>query len=144
MPEQGLPAADRGALAAFLSTQKGQAWTRRPWEKKTGETKTGAALGRAIYSRAGCVACHGPSGTGGHPNPGAHGGSIPALAPLMSTYTKSELISKIKRGVVPEVHDGPPAEVDMPGWEGVLSGEELDALAAYLLTLAKTDPKDEF
>ena len=139
MPEQGLSAADRGALAAFLSTQKGQAWSRRPWHMKEG-----AARGRMIYSRAGCVACHGPAGTGGHPNPGAHGGIIPALAPLMGTYTKPELAAKIKRGVVPEIHDGPPAEVDMPGWEGVLDDGELDALADYLLTLAKTDPKDEF
>jgi hypothetical protein len=42
------------------------------------------------------------------------------------------------------VHDGPPAEVDMPGWEGVLDETELDALSDYLLSLAKDDPKDGF
>lgn len=62
----------------------------------------------------------------------------------MSTYKKDEVISKIKRGVIPEVHSGPPAVVSMPGWSGVLSESELDALADYLLTLAKTDPKDDF
>jgi cytochrome c553 len=137
MPEQGLSAPDRAALADFLSAQRGQAWGKsRPW-KADGD-------GREIYVRAGCVACHGPAGRGGHPNPGAHGGIIPALAPLMGTYKKDELISKIKRGAVPEVHDGPPAAVNMPGWSGVLDEAELGALANYLLTLAKTDPKDDF
>ena len=33
MPEQGLSASDRGALADFLSAQKGQAWgNERPWD----------------------------------------------------------------------------------------------------------------
>lgn len=137
MPEQGLSASDRAALADFLSAQKGQAWgDTRPWLP--------AGDGRGIYVRAGCVACHGPAGRGGHPNPGAHGGVIPALAPLMGTYKKDELISRIRRGVVPETHGGPPAEVTMPGWDGVLSDVELGALADYLLTLAKTDPKDDF
>lgn len=136
MPEQGLNASDLSALADHLSAQKGQAWgAARPWK---------AGDGRAIYLRAGCVACHGPAGRGGHPNPGAHGDVIPALAPLMATYKKDELIWKIRRGVVPEIHGGPPAAVNMPGWEGVLSEEELGALADYLLTLAKTDPKDDF
>lgn len=139
MPEQGLSAADRAALADFLSAQKGQAWGReRPWRRD------GSIDGRRAYAAAGCVACHGPAGRGGHPNPGAHGGVIPALAPLMSTYTKAELVSRIRRGSVPEVHGGPPAAVDMPGWAGVLDDAELDAVADYLLTLAKSGPKDDF
>jgi len=140
MPEQGLPAPDRKALADFLSNQKGAAWgSRRPWDRVYGVDQ-----GRIIYSRAGCVACHGPAGRGGHPNMGAHGDIIPALPALLATYKKDELISRIKRGLVPETHGGPPAKVDMPAWEGVLTDSELDALADYLLTLAKTDPKDEF
>lgn len=136
MPEQGLKAGDRAGLVEFLSAQKGQAWrTKRPWK---------AGDGKAIFNRAGCVACHGAGGIGGHPNPGAHGDMIPALPALLSTYTKEELISRIKRGSVPETHGGPPAAVDMPAWAGVLDDAELDALADYLMTLAKTDPKDEF
>ena len=140
MPEQGLSVSDRAALAEYLAQQKGQKWTRRPWLTGLGTPYSG----RQIYQLAGCVACHGPAGRGGHPNPGAHGGLIPALAPLMATYKKEELISRIRRGVIPEVHAGPPALVNMAGWDGVLNDAELDALAAYLLTLAKTDPKDEF
>ncbi len=137
MPEQGLSASNRAALADFLSEQKGQVWgAARPWRA--------AGDGHAIYTRAGCVACHGPAGRGGHPNPGAHGDIIPALAPLMATYKKNELIVKIKRGVVPEIHDGPPAAVSMPGWGGVLSEDELSALSDYLLSLATADPQDDF
>lgn len=137
MSEQGLSSADRAALAGFLSEQKGQAWgTSRPWRA--------AGDGRAIYARAGCIACHGAGGRGGHPNPGAHGDIIPALAPLMATYKKDELIAKIRRGVIPEIHGGPPAAVNMPGWDGVLGESELSALSDYLLTLAQTDTKDDF
>ncbi|MDX6769999.1 MAG: cytochrome c [Elusimicrobiota bacterium] len=141
MPEQRLAAADRAALAAWLSRQKGRAWEAvEPWDAETDPLDKGWV----IYGRAGCVACHGPAGRGGHPNPGAHGGVIPALAPLMSTYTAPELKAKLKKGVVPEVHDGPPAEVTMPGWEGVLDEGELDALVAYLLSLAGDQPKGEW
>lgn len=137
MPEQGLSAADRAALAGFLSEQKGQAWgTSRPW-RPSGD-------GRVIYARAGCVACHGPAGRGGHPNPGARGGMIPRLGPLLATYKKEELISKLKRGAVADAEDGQTAAVDMPPWDGVLSDAELDALADYLLTLAQINPKDDF
>lgn len=142
MPEQGLAAADREALALWLSEQKGRAWkTDEPWDA----VKDPLKKGETIYARAGCVACHGPAGRGGHPNPGAHGDVIPALAPLMGTYTKDELKARVKAGVTPETHGGPPAAVSMPGWAGVLDDGELDALADYLLTLAaKDDSKDGF
>ena len=132
MPEQGLSAADRAALAAFLSGQKGQSW----------EIRHPPLDGKAIYARAGCVACHGPGGRGGHPNPGGRGGWIPALPPLMGTYNKEELITKLKRGAKADAEPGRVAEVDMPGWDGVLEANELDALANYLLTLSKPGPKD--
>lgn len=141
MPEQGLPAPDRALLADWLSRQRGSAWgDAEPWDGVADP----AAKGALIYARAGCVACHGPAGRGGHPNPGAHGGVIPALGPLMGTYKADELKTKLKRGVVPEVHDGPPAEVSMAGWEGLLDEPELDALTVYLLSLAKDQPKEEW
>lgn len=141
MTEPGLHPSDRAALAGWLSRQRGSAWGDvEPWDAVAEPLRKG----ETVYARAGCVACHGPAGRGGHPNPGAHGGIIPALAPLMATYTADELKAKIKKGVVPEVHDGPPAEVDMPGWEGLLDEPELDALAAYLLSLAQDQPKSEW
>ena len=141
MPEQGLSAADRGALAEFLSAQKGQAWGEdRPWRG----IEPGEISGRDVYVRAGCVACHGPAGRGGHPNPGAHGDIIPALAPLMSTYNKEELKAKLKNGVIPDGHDGRTAAVVMPAWKGVLDEDELDALTAYLLSLGESQPKSDW
>lgn len=141
MPEQGLSDADRGAIADYLSAQKGEAWREdRPWRG----AEAGDSSGREIYIRAGCVACHGPAGRGGHPNPGAHGGVIPALGPLMPTYKADEVKAKLRRGVVPEVHDGPPAAVNMPPWKDVLSEDELDALTAYLLSLGESQPKPDW
>lgn len=140
MPEQGLSDADRDALAGYLSAQKGGAWGgERPWA-----ALTGAARGRAIYVRAGCVACHGAAGRGGHPNPGARGDVIPALAPLMGTYTSDELKRKIQDGVLPDGHDGLSPAVVMPAWKDVLSDEELDSLTAYLLSLAESQPKSDW
>jgi mono/diheme cytochrome c family protein len=141
MPEQGLAPADRAALADYLSAQKGQAWGEdRPWR---GE-EPGEISGRAVYVRAGCVACHGPAGRGGHPNPGAHGDAIPALAPLMATYTADELKTKIKDGVVPDGRDGLTPAVVMPAWKEALSSDELDALASYLLSLGGSQPKQDW
>ena len=135
MPRQGLADSDREALADYLTEQKGQAWgTGRPWSGLGG-----AEAGRSIYERAGCVACHGAEGRGGHPNPGARGGVIPALAALMGTYKKEELVARVRAGVTPET-GGAPAAVSMPAWAGVLSDLELSELADYLLSLA---PKGE-
>jgi mono/diheme cytochrome c family protein len=140
MPEQGLSDADRGALAEFLSGQKGQAWAgARPWT-----ALPGGEMGRAIYIHAGCIACHGVAGRGGHPNPGAHGDVIPALAPLMGTYTADELKAKIKSGVVPDGRDGMTPAVVMPAWKDVLSEDELDELTQYLLSLAESQPKSDW
>jgi mono/diheme cytochrome c family protein len=140
MPEQGLSAADRGALADFLSAQKGQGWSDGPpWTSLPDSEK-----GRAIYIHAGCIACHGVAGRGGHPNPGAHGDIIPALAPLMGTYTSDELKTKIKDGVIPDGHDGQTPAVVMPAWKNILSEPELGALTSYLLSLAGSQPKSDW
>jgi mono/diheme cytochrome c family protein len=137
MPDQGLSDADRGALADYLSAQKGQAWSGGPpWASHPD--------GREIYIHAGCIACHGAAGRGGHPNPGAHGDIIPALAPLMGTYTAGELKAKISDGVIPDGHDGLTPIVVMPAWKNILSDPELDALTTYLLSLAGSQPKSDW
>ncbi|MFI5362922.1 MAG: c-type cytochrome [Elusimicrobiota bacterium] len=140
MPDQGLSDSDRGALAEFLSAQTGQAWgAERPWK-----SLPEAARGRSIYVHAGCIACHGVAGRGGHPNPGAHGDIVPALAPLMGTYTEDELKAKIKNGVIPDGHDGMTPAVAMPAWKNILSEEDVGLLASYLLSLAESQPKSDW
>lgn len=139
MPEQGLPDLDRAALGAYLSGLQGQDWgARRPWQGLSG-----AELGRTVYSRAGCAACHGAGGRGGHPNPGAVGGVIPALPKLLATYKKEELLNKLRRGATPDAAGGTPAAAAMPAWENVLTAPELDALADWLLSKAEAG-KDDF
>jgi mono/diheme cytochrome c family protein len=141
MPQQGLSAPDRAELAYFLSSQQGQAWgDGRPWTAIRDEV----ARGREIYLRAGCVACHGPEGRGGQPNPGAPGDVIPALAPLMGTYLRWELKRRIRNGAAAQGRDGLTPAVDMPPWKDALSDGELDALSTYLLSLAETQPKSEW
>lgn len=140
MPEQGLSDADRGALADYLSEQKGQAWNGTPpWANEDG-----LARGGTIYVRAGCVACHGTAGRGGQPDPGAPGGLVPALAPLVGNYTRAELIARVSGGVPAEPFHGVMPAVAMPAWKDVLGPADLDALATYLLSLAEGQPKPDW
>lgn len=121
------------ALALFLAEQKGQAWTAKPWDSAKPEDK-----GRLIYARAGCVGCHGVGGAGGYPNTNVKGGLIPKLNTVYETYTKPELIVKVKKGVPhPEKADPKGAEplVWMPTWSEKLSDDEVGAVVDYLMTL---------
>jgi len=156
MPEQGLSAADRAALAYYLSSQQGQAWKdERPWSgrrfergwlfglwRSAREETENVRFGREIYLRAGCVACHGRGGAGGYPNNNVPGAKIPALNNVAETFTKKELVEKIRRGVpAPLKADpkGPDPLVGMPAWGSLLDDSELDAVAAYLLAITPAD-----
>jgi mono/diheme cytochrome c family protein len=136
MPNKQLSPAARGAIVSYMAELKGQDWPKggRPWD---GETDT-AARGRLIFLRAGCVACHGQGGAGGYPNNNVAGGKIPALSNVVNTYTKIELIAKIKKGVPSPVKadpKGPAPLVSMPSWGQFLDDAEIDSVATYLLTL---------
>jgi mono/diheme cytochrome c family protein len=134
MPNKLLSPEARAAIVAYLAEQKGQAWTgAKPWTAVSDP----AAKGRVIYARAGCVGCHGVGGTGGYPNNNVAGGLIPKLDGVSETYTKPELIAKIRKGVKPIKTDpkGPEPLIAMPAWGEKLDDSELDAVAAYLMTL---------
>jgi mono/diheme cytochrome c family protein len=142
MPNKQLSPAAREAIVSYMATLKGQDWPKggRPWDG-AGDA---VARGRLVYLRAGCVACHGQGGTGGSPNNNVTGNKIPALANASETYTKSELIVKIKNGVLAPVKAdprGPDPLVWMPKWGDVLDEGEIDAVASYLLSLKSA--KDE-
>lgn len=135
MPNKELSPGARAAIVSYLVTLKGQDWPQggRPWDGLDG-----AARGRAVYLRAGCVACHGAGGSGGQPNNNVKGGKIPAISGVAQTYSKAELITKISNGVpAPQKDDpkGPDPLVWMPSWKEVLSPADIDAVATYLLTL---------
>lgn len=142
MPNFRLKPKARAALAEFLVAQKGRAFGpgERPWE----DPDLGPDLarqGKVLYLRAGCVACHGAKGVGGRPNNNVPGGRIPALNAVSQSYTPQELTARIRRGVKPQKADphGPEPLVSMPAWGDVLQEHEIEAVAAYLLTLG--DPK---
>ncbi len=94
--------------------------------------------GKRLYEL-NCLPCHGAGGRGGVANPNARGGKIPSLNTVGSTYTDAELREKALAGVPdPEPADPrkPPPPHPMPSWEGRFTEPELQALVAYLKSLA--------
>lgn len=139
MPDFRLAPETRRVVVDYLASRRGQDLPQRPWDAP-GLAADPPRRGRILYERAGCVACHGPAGRGGHPNNNVPGGLIPALAQTARTYTPAELVSKIRRGVQPEPADrGAPAPMAaMPAWGELLSDGELEAVTSYLLSLGRT------
>ncbi len=132
MPRPGLSDADRGAVVDYLASLQGPPPGRRPWDATDPPRR-----GEVLFRRAGCVACHGPGGKGGHPNNNVRGGVVPAVDRVAETFTLEELVKKIAGGAHPQKSD--PAGADplaaMPAWGETLDDAELRAVAAYLMTL---------
>lgn len=143
MPEVKLDRGDRGAVVDFLVSLKGQDFAARPWDKPDASPE---ARGKLIYERAGCVACHGTAGAGGHPENNYHGYEIPALKHVADGYTLDELKTRIRSGRKPEPQDPgqPPPKVLMPAWGGVLKEAEIEDVAKYLMSLAPPRKADDF
>jgi len=134
MPNKRISDEARKAIVDYLAVQKGEAWGgAKPWAN----IADGLAKGKVIYYRAGCVGCHGTGGAGGYPNNNVAGGLIPKLNNVKETYTKPELIAKIKKGVKPIKDDpkGPEPMISMPAWSEKLDEQEIDAVAGYLMSL---------
>lgn len=136
MPDFRLSPKARGAIVDYLSSLKGAGPS--PWPGSDPHL-----LGRLIYNRAGCVACHGRKGVGGEPNNNVVGGKIPALDRVFETYTQDELKAKIRVGVKPAKADPQGSEplVFMPAWGEVLKDAEIEAVAAYLFALGSGSAK---
>ena len=146
MPHPGLSEGDRRGLLDYLESLKGADLPSgsRPWDAPA-VAGDPVARGRVLFAKAGCVACHGPQGRGGNPNPGAKGGRIPGLEKVSETFSEAELVDKVRRGSRPEKADpaGPEPAVVMPAWGSVLDEAEIRAVAAYLLTLGGGQAKGE-
>ncbi len=107
--------------------------------------------GEMLFSRVGCVGCHGKAGSGGYPNNNVVGGRIPTLTLVADGYSKEELKTKLKIGVPKSAKEDPSGAepmIHMPAWGTVLKEDEIDALADYLISLKpKASPaasKDDF
>ena len=101
-----------------------------------------AYAGRKTASRLGCFGCHGPSGIGGVPNPGSLKGHIPPwdgeeFEELVRN--EEELREWIMDGHIRRLQDNPFArhflegqKTQMPAYRGHISGEDLDAMVAFI------------
>ncbi len=131
----------RGDLVAYLSAQKGEAFDKtggRPWNAPELASGDPVKRGAELFNKAGCVACHSQNGRGGYPNNNVVGGQIPALTNVSQGYTKAELIAKIRNGVpkpAPADPSKPEPMVYMPSWGKVLKDDEIESVAAYLISL---------
>lgn len=138
MPNPHLSAEARAKIIDYMMSLKGEAFNKegRPWDD-AGLRSDAAGRGHVLFTRAGCIGCHGKAGMGGYPNNNVVGGKIPALINVSQTYTKEELAAKIRKGVKPVKADasGPEPLVFMPPWGETLKEDEIDAVATYLLTL---------
>ncbi|MFI5362422.1 MAG: c-type cytochrome [Elusimicrobiota bacterium] len=152
MPNFNLKDETRADLVAYLSSQKGQAWSVYPWRTPEAAALPAAERGQLIFNKAGCVACHGQFGGGGYPNNNVAGGLIPSLTKASEGYSKAELHSKIQNGAfsLPDDPSKPKALIYMPKWGDQLKADEIDALVEYIYSLApKAAPgapksKDDF
>lgn len=148
MPKFNLSDETRADLVAYLSAQKGQAWTVYPWRAPEAAKLSGVERGRLIFNKAGCVGCHGKGGVGGRTNNNATGGLIPELTKAAEGFSKTELHWMIQKGSTPSAVDKtkPKPMIVMPKWESQLQPDEIDAVGEYLFSLGKTAPagKDDF
>ena len=102
------------------------------------------ALGKRVFDRAGCAACHGPEGRGGVRNPNTMAAEeVPPLILAGAGFTQEELKEKLRSGSIPAQLDpgGPMPQRLMPAWHRVMDEQELEALTAYLLSLLPEDPE---
>jgi mono/diheme cytochrome c family protein len=111
-----------------------------------GEAATAAASlspdlqrGLKVYEDFSCAVCHGPDGKGGVHNFNSQTGQqVPALIHVADSYTRAELLAKIQNGVPIEPKldtNGPAPPLHMPGFKELLTDDQLNDLAAYLVSL---------
>ena len=77
-------------------------------------------------------------GVGGYPNNNVVGGVIPSINGVADTYSRDELIHKLRIGVRHPAMADPSGEeplLYMPRWEAKLLREEIEDLADYLISL---------
>jgi cytochrome c553 len=133
------------ALFAALIAVGGVDAQRRAQAAKSRQVPLAGALnpqlerGRIVFMKYSCNACHGMSGSGGIKNLNAQtGGEINGLTRVSETYTRQELMERIRNGV-PNVDKadptGPDPPLRMPAYKDLVAGQEMDDLAAYLFSL---------
>ncbi len=99
-----------------------------------------AEAGKTLFAT-NCAACHNTEGKGGNPNPGAEGGTIPALNPVNPLLKSSDyktfatnLDLFIEHGSTPK---GTNPAISMPQWGdlGLLQPQQIADVIAYIISL---------
>ncbi len=111
-------------------------------EAKLPELATPEERGHRVFSRYGCVTCHGPGGKGGIKNVNSQGGLVPPINKVKEGFTEEEVekVIRLGRRSVPEDAAAPMPPLRMNNWGQIMSEEEIHDLVKYLWTLA---PKGE-
>jgi mono/diheme cytochrome c family protein len=102
---------------------------------------TGDATAGAQIFQNNCVACHGPQGTQGVPNPGSDDGSVPTLNPIDSTMVSSDYKTFAYNIDLFVQHGSTPAgsnpSISMPAWgdQRALTQQQIADVIAYVISL---------
>jgi mono/diheme cytochrome c family protein len=153
------------AITAYLSGLTKEELIPARWYVPGPKGPDAAVNGKQVYEKYGCQGCHGLEAKQGRRrfNAAANGqkpveevktqaemlaemekGVEPTLPDLVGTYTHEELVKKIANGVPASEAKlynpkGPMPAINMPAWKDKISKKELDALATWLLSIAKKD-----
>ena len=104
---------------------------------------TGDAASGAQIFQTNCVACHGPQGTQGVPNPGTDDGSVPPLNPIDPTMVSSDYKTFAYNIDLFVQHGSTPAgsnpSISMPAWgdQNALTQQQIADVIAYVISLNK-------
>lgn len=146
MPHFGLQEDEVQALTVYLLSLTASdvpvSYTTPPVPEPIATYASSVERGRAVFERLGCAGCHGIGGLGGRKNWNSGlGGEIPSLMYVKAYY--GDDVESLKRLIrngrqpVPRADPTRPApSLYMPAWKGRLTEDELDALVAYLFSLA--------
>lgn len=96
-----------------------------------------AERGKQAFEKYGCFVCHGNEGIGGVRNKNSANKVIPPLTYTSRGFSDVALGEKITHPAPVKKEDptGPMPPLSMPDWGGLISGEEVTDLVAYLRSL---------
>jgi mono/diheme cytochrome c family protein len=153
------------AITAYLSGLTKEELIPSRWYVAAPKKSEPALTGKQVFDKYGCQGCHGLDAKKGRRRFNAASnsqrpieevkteaemlaemekGEEPTLPDLVGTYTHEELVKKIANGVPASEAKlynpkGPMPPINMPAWKDKISKKEMDALAAWLLSIAKKD-----
>lgn len=160
-----LDKAGADAITAYLSGLTKEELIPSRWYVAAPKKAEPALTGKQVFDKYGCQGCHGLDAKKGRRRFNAASntqrpieevkteadmlaemekGEEPTLPDLVGTYTHEELVKKIANGVPASEAKlynpkGPMPPINMPAWKDKISKKELDALATWLLSIAKKD-----